>query len=515
MALSVIASTILASCVFVSQGLRLGFVIAFSVVFLIVLINFAVFRKKFLILLSIGLLIAIIPMLSIYCKSKTLVNNNAMLSEKCTYTGKIESLAEELDRNAIFIELSDVRILKGEEEKVFKGHVYVHLVANGVDTSKLDIGKIVTIYNSELVGMNLNKGSSESDRYYLSRGINAKGFVFGHNFSIEDKFSLNLRDKVKNLVYKDFEKTDTFFTNIGYAMLFGESSVLSDDVYGVFKDSGIAHLLAVSGFHISIIVSFLLFILNKLRANKYAKLSVVAIILLFYAYLCSFSVSVIRASIMSLLLIYARNRNKEYDKLSALSLAAVFILLICPMQFFNISFIFSFVAILSIILLTPIFERLLSNIFHEKISASISLSFAVCLGIMVFQLYYFGRYPILSVFSNVITIPVVSVLFIFLIISVLIGPIFNITVPLIKAFGSCMKYIVQFNSWISRNGLYINVGVSGRLALVLSLFLMFVVSDYLFVRKRTKWAISVPLVTMIVLMMIWWKWTRQKYARLL
>ena len=121
---------------------------------------------------------------------------------------------------------------------------------------------------------------------------------------------------------------DTFFTDIGYAMLFGESDILEDEVNDSFKYSGVAHLLAVSGFHISVIVSVLVFLLNKLKANKGVMISVVGVILAFYAYLCSFSPSVIRAILMSLLLMYANIKNKEYDRLSALSLSLIVILLL-------------------------------------------------------------------------------------------------------------------------------------------------------------------------------------------
>ena len=502
LAVAMVVSIILASCLFVSQNSRLALMISLGVIFSTVLICVVIFKKRFLMfLLSIILFIAL-PVVMIYTKANELSKNNLLISETTTYSGKIYSYSEQLEANALFIELDDVKILTGKETKDFKGIVYVRVYADGVDTSKLEVGKNITIKSSNLKGLTLKESVTRRDRSYLSRGMTATDFVFAYNLYFGESEKLGLRDNIKNSVLENFDKTDTFFTSIGYAMIFGESSVLNDDVYSVFKDSGIAHLLAVSGFHISVIVAFLSFVLNKLKVNKHLKISIIAVILSIYAYLCSFSVSVIRASIMALLLLYATNRNKEYDKMSALSLAAIIILLINPLQLFNLSFIFSFVSILSIILLAPLFERLLSKILYDKLSSSIGISLAVCLGVMVFQLYYFGKVPLFSVLSNVITIPVVSVLFIFLIISVIVGGVFNIMVPLINVFGFLMKYVVQFNNWICSSGLNIYCGDFEKLTFLLSLAIMFIVSDYLFVKKKTKLIVALPLFMVLIVSMI-------------
>lgn len=501
-ALAVIVSIVLSCYVFVSQKMKLALILIFAGVFLLLFVFFAFFKKKFLVILLTIVFIGIIPAVSIYFKSDSLNKNGLLLSEKNTYSGKIYSLNEDLDRNAIFIELSDVEIIDGETRKEFKGKIYVRLVADGTDTSKLDIGKYVTVFNSEIERMTLDAESDKFDYSYISRGITARSFVFSHNLKVEEKTSLSVKDRVKNSVYENFKETDTMFTDIGFAMLFGETEILEDGVHSVFKDAGVAHLLAVSGFHISVIVSFLAFILNKLKANKYLKFSIIAGLLTFYVYLCAFSPSAVRASLMALMLLYATNRNKEYDKLSALSLSLVFILLINPMQMFSVSFVLSFVSILSIILLMPIFERFFSKFLSEKFASSLSITLAVSLGLFVFQLYYFGSYPILNVISNLLTIPIVGILFIFLIISVIIGPLFGVTPYLIEAFGFCMKFIVQFNNWIVKNGLYIICGGFSEIALVLSVLFMFVISDYVFLKKRIKLPLAGILILALVLVII-------------
>lgn len=514
-AIMVVLSIFLSCTIFISQKMKLALILIFAGVFLVLLICFAFSKKKILIHLLAIILIGTIPVVSIYFKSNELNRNSLIIAEKVTFSGKISSIKEDLDNDAIFINLSNVEIIENEEAKNFRGKVYLRVIANGVDTSKLELGRYLTINNAKLDCLALVDGFDSKDRSFLSRGINATSYAFAYNMKIEDKVSLNFRDKVKSKVFEVFNKTDTFFTGVGYAMIFGESSVLDESVYDVFKGSGIAHLLAVSGFHISLIVSFLVFILNKLKANKYLKILIVSFILLIYSYFCSFSVSVIRASIMAILLLYASSRNKEYDKLSALSLALIFILSLAPMQMFNISFIFSFISILSIILLSPVIERFFLKFLNESLSSSISVSLSVCLGLLVFQLYYFGSYPILSLISNIITMPIVGILFIYLLISVLIGSCFGFAVTLINAFGSCMKVVIQFNSWITNNGLFISCGNFGAIALLLSILIMFMLSDFVFIKKKIKLPVAAVMLTALILVIIWAKWTRQKYMCLI
>ena len=498
-----------------SQKLKFVLILVLASIFFTVLVCFAIFKKRTLLVILVILLVGVIPATMIYFKSGKLENNKKLILETNTFTGKIYKVSEKLERNRLDLYLNDVYIENGENKEEFFGNVYVILYADGVDTSKIEIGRYVKITNAQISCFTLNKGASDRDRSFVSRNNSASAFVFSYNVHFENKIERSFRDKIKNKVYESFKNTDTFFTDIGYAMIFGESSILEDDVYNVFKDAGVAHLLAVSGFHISVIVAFLSFVLDKLKVKKYIKIVIVGLILFVYMYLCSFSISVIRASIMALLLLYASNRNKEYDKLSALSIAAIMIFFINPLQLFNLSFIFSFVSILSIILLMPIFERCFSKVFYNKLSSSLSLSLAVSFGVLVFQLAYFGYYPVLSFFSNLLTIPVMGGLFIYLIISVLIGPIFHITEFLISGFGVCMKYVVRFNSLVANIGLNLTSGNVTSVVLGLWIVFMFIVSDYVFMNKKVRICLAGVLGSLLVALMIWCKWTRQKQCGLI
>ena len=499
-----IVSIILTAKFFVSQKLKLWIIIGSVIIFLIFLTCFALFKKKFLLIVAVTILSIIIPIFSIYVKVNKYKQNTFENVEYYNISAKIYNYTLNLKENKIYLSLENVNISDGVKTKKLIGNMFMCISSNNIDVSKIENGRCINA-KAEKDYITFYDGTEGNERSLssLSRRVSASCYVYSDNFSFSDKVSKSFRDIIKNTIYGIFEKTDLFFTGTGYAMLFGDSTILDENVKGVFSDSGTAHLLAVSGFHVSIIVAFLAFIFDKLRINKYAKLAFMSIILGFYAYICAFSVSMIRASVMALIAIYAANRNKEYDGLSSLSLAAVIILLINPLDLFNLSFIFSFVSVLSIILLMPLFNRALSKIFYSKLSSALSLNFAITSGITIFQLYYFGEMPILCFLSNFVTVPIVSILFLYLIVSCLVGLVINpIAVPLINGFGLAMKYILKFNYWITGLGFYITVSNVSVWALYLSLILMFIVSDYVFLKKETKWIICLLISAVILKLML-------------
>lgn len=506
LALALIVSIIAAVKIFVSQNSRLIILIIFAV---LLIVNFVVllFRHKRFLLISLALLIgASFCFAGVFFKANQINKNTRLNVEKCYIYGKIYKLDVELSENKVDFYLTDVelktnRFDSDEQRKIkFNGKFFVRLNANNVDTTEFEIGKYLTVYASPTFYSLNNK--NDEDLSYISRGVNAKCNAYSYTYWLDEKASLTFRDKIRNSTFSLFGKTDTFYTNIGFAMMFGETTVLENEVYDVFTGTGIAHLLAVSGFHISIIVAFVSFILNKLKSKTSVKFVVIFAVLAFYCYICDFSVSVIRASVMSILLLYATSRNIEYDRLSALSIACCLILLVNPLYLFSVSFVLSFIAVLSIILIMPVLERLLSKIFYSKLASTLSLSLATSLGISVFQIFYFHKMPLLSLFSNLITVPLVSVLFIFLIVAILLGSIFGLAVPLISVFGFFMKYVLQFNYWISSIGLNITIGKISAIALLISLVLMFLVSDYIFIKKKPKAVISCVLCGILAILVV-------------
>lgn len=203
--------------------------------------------------------------------------------------------------------------------------------------------------------------------------------------------------------------------SIAYASLLGDQSDVDIQTKNDYRGSGIAHILSISGLHISVLVGFIFWILNRLKASKLLSFILIASMLLLYSYLCGFSPSVMRASIMSICLLGAGLTGRKYDTLSAIGFAGLIILLITPLAAYDISFQLSFGSIIGIALF---FRSIKSALLKLKLSnfwvSSFAISISAQLLIMPILINAFGGASILSVFINVFVVPIFSFAYVIL-----------------------------------------------------------------------------------------------------
>lgn len=134
-------------------------------------------------------------------------------------------------------------------------------------------------------------------------------------------------------------------------MLFGDKSLLSENLYLSFQENGTAHILAVSGIHVGILY---VFVMAMFRNRKSILPSIVVLLVLFlYAALSSFSPSVTRATLMVSLHVVAKHYYQRYDLLCATSFVGFLMLLWNPWTLFHPGFQLSFLAMLLLSFLLP------------------------------------------------------------------------------------------------------------------------------------------------------------------
>ena len=156
-------------------------------------------------------------------------------------------------------------------------------------------------------------------------------------------------------------------------ILFGDRTKMDEKIYEDFQKNGTAHLLAVSGLHISLIYS----VLSAASGNPATMAGNLpaAVILILYAALSGFSPSVVRAVFMILIHIAAKISHRRYDGLSCISFCAFCLLMYRPATLFSAGFQLSFLAVLTISIVMPHGDRIASygrktafteNDSHEK-----------------------------------------------------------------------------------------------------------------------------------------------------
>jgi len=330
-----------------------------------------------------------------------------------------------------------------------------------------------------------------SFRYdYVRSGTVYYSSVYYEDLTIvsgEMKLDESVRKFIKEILVSSMGEENAY---IAYAVLTGEKSGVEDDIYDNYKSAGILHLLTVSGLHVGIFASFISFILKKCKAGRWLNFIVTAIILLFYAYVCGFSPSVVRASIMYLVFLFSFIAGKQYDTLSSLGVAGILICLINPLYAFDAGFLMSFFCIVMIALLNRTFNNWLCKFLPKWASSYLSVTICASLGTLPFLASFYSSYNFLSLFANLIVVPLFSVVFV----SLLIFTIIALLLPFMKFLlivSDCMfiglNYIASF---YSSNVLSIELSPLNEEISIFAFLTLFSLSSFLMVNIKSRSIVS-------------------------
>ena len=135
------------------------------------------------------------------------------------------------------------------------------------------------------------------------------------------------------------------------SIILGKSIYLDEQDISLYRDMGLAHILAVSGLHIGVLSGFFIFIFSRIGIKRIKNVIFTLIILWVYGYLIGFPTSILRSNIMFSLLFYSQIIHEPYDSINTLSFAMFILLIINPYYLFNIGFQLSFAASFAIITL--------------------------------------------------------------------------------------------------------------------------------------------------------------------
>jgi competence protein ComEC len=242
------------------------------------------------------------------------------------------------------------------------------------------------------------------------------------------------------------------------ALLLGDTSGMD---YGVQTDlsvSGIRHVVAVSGLHVSILMTLVYLFFGR---NRFVTLVVGVPLLLFFAAIAGFSPSVIRACVMQALMLLSLVLNREYDPPTALSFAVLGMLVANPVVITNVGFQLSVSSVAGIFLFsTPISQWLLDGKrfgrfrgkkglfrFLTGFCISVSVSVGAMLLTVPLTAWYFGMVNLLSVVTNLLCLWMVTFVFCGAILVCAVGAVW---LPAGIFLGWLLAWPVRYILWISR-----------------------------------------------------------------
>ncbi|MGM9878488.1 MAG: DNA internalization-related competence protein ComEC/Rec2 [Bacilli bacterium] len=231
---------------------------------------------------------------------------------------------------------------------------------------------------------------------------------------------------IKNKLLERGKRLDKSYPYIS-SLIFGNNSYLDEDVLSSYRENGISHLFAISGLHISVFIMIISFLLDKIRVNNILKSLILVFFLLFYMFLTNFSMSVLRAGIFTILLVFNKLFKLEIPSINLLLLTFVIIVVNNPLNLNNVGFQYSF--------LVTLFLILFSNLFNKKgkIYSLFMVSLVAFLVSYPITINNFNQVNFLSVIYNLFFVPYVS--------SILLP--FTLICYIFPFLDSCLYFFIQ------------------------------------------------------------------------
>lgn len=278
--------------------------------------------------------------------------------------------------------------------------------ASGVNIgSTVKIRGKINVYNKAT-----NPGEFNMRRYYIS-----KGYLFSaysceliacdgrKNIIADTSFRISL--KIGGLIDRSLNAKDAGMMK---AILLADKTDLNKETRDLYKDAGASHLLAISGLHISMFAAFILFVLKKTPLSFNASYVITVFILLLYGYLIGFSASALRATVMFAILCIGKIFKKSYDSLNSMAVALLITIMIKPLYVLQNGFLMSYLAIIAIAVVVPIFAIIGKR--AGVIISSLTMSTSVTMTTLPVVVNSYYKIPLYAPLLNIVLVPGMTVL---------------------------------------------------------------------------------------------------------
>lgn len=277
-----------------------------------------------------------------------------------------------------------------------------------IPNDKFQNPNYLTSKRSKISQFNYREYLEQQNIFALINTKESNVTILEHDYKINPilKYTYLLREKLKNQIIEKMPLENGAFLQ---AILLGDRSELPRHIQTAFKNSGTMHVLAISGLHIGLIACIVLYLLKILHIKREFSYILTILSLIFFALIALSRPSVVRAVVMAGVFIVGLLLGRRVDAYNTLGVAALFILIKNPKDLFNIGFQLSFLAVLSILLLSPKLMKLVKEgsdfLVKKYVYTPLAVSAAAWFGTFPLIAYYFRISTPVAVVANLFIIP--------------------------------------------------------------------------------------------------------------
>ncbi len=324
-------------------------------------------------------------------------------------TGRVTN--KELKNNVFTVSLDDVRLGKQYKGMQQPKGVVCRLEGDAGILETTRLGSYLFLSGkAESFEPAGNVGEFDQLEYYRAKGIDfclksARILKNSSSYNIRQEYLFRFRQKLEIVYERVFPDQQA---GVMKAMILGSASELDSEIKEEYQKSGIAHLLVISGQHISIIGLGLYMLLGRIGFHKKIAAVLSLLIIIQYGTMTGMGSSTQRAVIMFGVFLLAELSRRSYDMITAMAFTAVMILFWQPLQVFQPGFQLSFGAVMGIGLLYPTLFKIFS--IKNKIFSLILSSFSISFFTLPILMFSYSSIPTYSILLNLFVVPLMTFL---------------------------------------------------------------------------------------------------------
>jgi len=304
------------------------------------------------------------------------------------------------------------------------------------------------------------------------------------------RYAVNSRKRLLDIYRKNNIKGQEFA--VLSALTLGYKDEIDAETQRAFSASGAMHVLAVSGLHVGIIflaLQKLLFFLERGRRKKAIQLLIIASVIWAFAIISGLSPSVIRASAMVSLIVLGKLLLRHTNIFNVIAASAIVLLAVNPFMIMEVGFQLSYLAVTGIVALQPWIYKLIyvPNRILDWLWQLTSVSIAAQLCTFPLGLLYYQQFPNFFLFSNLIVIPLASIIICVAILLLAFSSFSLLAGVIATALNYLTLFLNHIVSYIEKLPYSFATGISISIIQTWMIYLIITTMCFFIVRKNRIW----------------------------
>lgn len=357
-----------------------------------------------------------------------------------------------------------------EKEKSYKAKACVELMGDD-STCKSATGNIIVYLQKDSVKPALTYGSQividkplqpirnsgnpacfDYEQYCAFQHIYYQVFLKPNEYVVLAKkktspakqFLFNASDAITSILQKYIASKKEL--GLAEALLIGYKDDLDKSLVQSYSNTGVVHIIAISGLHLGVIYFLLLLLLkplsDKRKLNKVLKPIIIISFLWLFSIMSGASPSVLRSAVMFTSIVIGNSISKQTSVYNTLSVSAFLLLCYNPFWLWDVGFQLSYAALLSIVVfMKPVYHCIyIKNKLLDKIWQAAAVTIAAQILTTPISIYYFHQFPVFFLMTNLLAVPISTI--------ILIGEIVLCAVAFITPLATVIGRILTWFLWL-------------------------------------------------------------------